>query len=54
MPVAQIDPVGQVDWFARAAALKPPEGLFIGGEYRAAENGATNPPSVTAGNQDPT
>ncbi|HEU5353384.1 MAG TPA: aldehyde dehydrogenase family protein [Actinocrinis sp.] len=41
MPVAQIDPVGHVDWFARAVALKPPEGLFIGGEYRAAENGAT-------------
>ncbi|HEU5428834.1 MAG TPA: aldehyde dehydrogenase family protein [Actinocrinis sp.] len=41
MPVAQIDPVGQVDWIARAAALKPPEGLFIGGEYRAAASGAT-------------
>ena len=41
MPVAQLDPVAQVDWTARASACTPPEGLFIGGEFRPAADGAT-------------
>jgi 4-(gamma-glutamylamino)butanal dehydrogenase len=35
------DPVTAVDWAARAAALTPPEGVYVGGEYRTAA--ATRP-----------
>ena len=40
--VAEVsDPVARVDWIARAAALVPPEGLFVDGEPRSAADGAT-------------
>jgi gamma-glutamyl-gamma-aminobutyraldehyde dehydrogenase len=37
---AATDPVAQIDWTARAAALDPPHGLFVGGEYRPAGGNA--------------
>jgi gamma-glutamyl-gamma-aminobutyraldehyde dehydrogenase len=36
-----IDPVAEVDWQARALAVRPPEGLFIGGGPQQAADGAT-------------
>jgi 4-(gamma-glutamylamino)butanal dehydrogenase len=35
--------IDQVDWIARAAVVRPPEGLFIGGEARPAADGLTRP-----------
>ena len=35
--------IDQVDWIARAAVVRPPEGLFIGGEARSAADGLTRP-----------
>src|SRR5690349_13056589 len=34
------DPVGALDWLARAKELRPPSGMFVGGEERTARSGA--------------
>jgi len=39
--VPALDPVDATDWIARAAALTPPTGLFIGGEIRESATGTT-------------
>jgi 4-(gamma-glutamylamino)butanal dehydrogenase len=37
------DPVARTDWTSRAATIAIPEGIFVGGEERAARSGAVRP-----------